>query len=178
MNEILAFARGMQRVAIDPAQSTYVIRSGANPLEFTQPNFQPGPWTLTWRPSDRRLCTSAEFNDKCFKSEGLTATKVRAQDVRLEGCVNAWVGTQGVVFGIAPEAAHRMAVSFTNTDDSARAHVTTPVFVPPYAPHLRVFAAALVHPLSATVTALDAAGRPLPRGAQTSGALPGFPNGC
>ena len=166
------FARRTYRVPIDPLKSTYVVRSGANPLEYKQ-TFDPGPWTLTWRPTDRRLCTSAESMDKCF-TVGVGVKNVRAQGVLLEGCVNVWVGTQGVIFGSAPEITRRIAIDFTNTD-GVRSHSTQPVFIAPYEPHVRLFAVALRHPDWASATAVDAHGHQPPVG---SVVIEHFRNAC
>jgi hypothetical protein len=176
-NEILAFAHGMRPVAIDPAKSAYVMRSGTTPLEYKERAFPSVDWSLTWRPSDRQLCATAESARKCLSPVKSTAATVRAQGLLLEGCQNAWLGTQSLVFGIAPDSARRMVISFSK-ESGGGYHATTPVAVPPGERHLRVFAAALDHPVSARVTALDARGHALPHAAQTGAPLPPFQNAC
>jgi hypothetical protein len=170
----------MRRARIDPSKSDYVLRSGATRLEYSNPHgVRNVTWTLTWRPVDRRLCATAASSNQCFAPVEPGATRVRATSVSIiQECPEPWVGTQGLIFGVAPEPARRMLIFFSKQNEGAFFRLSTPLSSPPGEPHVHVFVAALDHPLSVTAAALGADGFALPSAAQAHGALPLFRNAC
>lgn len=165
---VLEFARGLRPVETNPAATSYVLRSGSTKFEYAQTGDRQGArWTLTWRPQDRLVCaTLLDLTNCVTPAEPEESARIHEEgDLRgaalgvLRQCPEPWVATQGIVFGSTPERTRRVVISYARRSKgtSSSYFVSTDALSVPGAHALRVFVVALDEPLSAGVSARDAA---------------------